>query len=85
MSPIQVNTEYVKLMIFQSDVQQISEDLLRLGLLQATPYGEEARLHEQPDLLTFAHKLFHEYWAAYFISRRLANRNTKVFSGEMST
>ena len=85
MSTIQINTKDEKFLILQSAVQEISEDLLRLGLLQAVPSGEEASLHEQPELMTFAHKLFHEYWAAYFISRRLTNRNTKVINDALST
>ena len=56
---------------------RISEDLFKLGILHETSI-EEASVDEQPEMTTFAHKVFHEYWAAYYASQRLSRVNSKV-------
>ena len=56
---------------------RISEDLLKLGILHGTS-EDEARTEEQPEMLTFAQKLFQEYWAAYYASKRLTKTKSKV-------
>ena len=63
--------------LLQTEIRKINKDLLKLGILQGTS-NEEASMDEQPEMMTFAHKLFHEYWAAYYASRRLNNENSKV-------
>ena len=62
---------------WQSDIRKISEDIFKLGILHGTS-NEEASVDEQPEMMTFAHKLFHEYWAAYYASKRLSKVNSKV-------
>ena len=62
---------------WQSEIRKISEDLLKLGIVHGTS-NDEASVDEQPEMMTFAQKLFQEYWAAYYVSRRLSNANSKV-------
>ena len=61
----------------QNEIRRIGEDLLKLGILHGTS-NDEASVDEQPEMMTFANKLFHEYWAAYYASRRLSNVTSKV-------
>ena len=62
---------------WQSEISKISEDLFKLGILHET-FLKEATADKEPEIMTFAHKLFHEYWAAYYASRRLSKVNSKV-------
>ena len=64
---------------WQSEIRKISENLFKLGILHGTS-NEEVSVDEQPVMMTFAHKLFHEYWAAYYASKRLSKVNSKVNS-----
>ena len=45
------------------------KDILNLGLLFGSLQGDEASVDEQPERLTFAHKLFQDFAAGFYISR----------------
>ena len=63
--------------ILQCKITRIGEDLLKLGILHGTS-GDEASIDEQPEMMTFGSKLFQEYWAAYYTSKRLGSSTSKV-------
>ena len=44
-------------------------DILKLGLLFGSLEGDEASVDEQPEWLTFAHKLFQDFAAGFYISK----------------
>ena len=67
----------ISLPFLQTEITRISEDLLKLGILHGMS-DEEARIGEQPEMLTFANKVFQEYWAAYYASKRLTKTKSKV-------
>ena len=50
--------------MFQTEVVKARGDILKLGLLHGTLYDEEASVDEQPEWLTYAHKLFQDFMAA---------------------
>ena len=49
------------------------EDILKLGLLFGSLEGDEASVDEQPEWLTFAHKLFQDFAAGFYISKTKVN------------
>ena len=57
---------------------EISEDLLKLGILQEPLLDEEASIEAQPKWLVFPNKLFQEYWAGYYASKCIALCKSEV-------
>ena len=49
------------------------EDILKLGLLFGSLISDEASVDEQPEWLTFAHKLFQDFAAGFYISKTKVN------------
>ena len=49
------------------------QDILKLGLLFGSLQGEKASVDEQPEWLTFAHKLFQDFTAGFYISKTKVN------------
>ena len=45
---------------------KISPDLVKLGLLHGSLSADEASLEEQPEWLSFSHKLLQEFMGGYF-------------------
>ena len=71
----------ILLFCIQDEVTSISPDLLKLGLVHGTHWEEEATLQEEPRWLAYPHRIFQEYWAAYYASQRLVMNNSKVNTG----
>ena len=57
----------------QDDVCKMGQDILKLGLLFGSLQGDEASVDEQPEWLTFAHKLFQDFAAGFYISKTKVN------------
>ena len=55
-------------MKFQSDVGSRT-DILKLGLLHGFD-DNEVTLDDEPEWLTYSHKLFQDYLAGYYASKR---------------
>ena len=57
--------------IFQSDVDKKSSDILKLGLLNGdmSPKKAHTGIREQPKWLEFPHKIFNDFLIAYYIAK----------------
>ncbi len=53
-------------------MSNISKDLLKLGLLHGSLLVDEESLEEQPEWLSYPHKLFQEFMGGYFAAKRLS-------------
>ena len=62
----------------QTEVENISETLLKLGLLHEVTSEEKTSLTGRMKWLMFPHKLVQEYWAGYYASKRLHFVSKKV-------
>ena len=51
----------------------VLQDILKLGLLFGSLEGDEASVDEQPEWLTFAHKLFQDFTGGFYISKNKVN------------
>ena len=51
---------------FQSDVEKVDSDILKLGLIHETFSEEMASSQTSHIWLTFAHKLFNDFFIAYY-------------------
>ena len=49
------------------------KDILNLGLLFGSIQGDEASIDEQQEWLTFAHNLFQDFAAGFYISKTKVN------------
>ena len=58
---------------------KIGQDILKLGLLFGSLQGDEALVDEQPEWLTFAHKLFQDFAAGFYISKTKVNLSFPQF------
>ena len=56
--------------LFQSDVDNKSSDILKLGLLHGdmSPKKAHTGIREQPKWLEFPHKIFNDFLIAYYIA-----------------
>ena len=54
----------------QIDVQEASNDILKLGLLQSARFFEEVSHHGHQVWLTYPHKMFQDCLAGYFCSKQ---------------
>ena len=60
-----------KLIAFQSDIEKIDYNILKLGLLQGTLYDEtNTDLIDLPEQLSYPIKLFHEFLSGYYASKQ---------------
>ena len=57
--------------LFQSDVDKKSSDILKLGLLHGdmSPKKAHTGIREQPKWLEFPHKIFNDFLIAYYIAK----------------
>ena len=57
--------------LFQSDVDNKSTDILKLGLLHGdmSPKKAHTGIREQPKWLEFPHKIFNDFLIAYYIAK----------------
>ena len=57
--------------LFQSDVDNKSSDILKLGLLHGdmSPKKAHTGIREQPKWLEFPHKIFNDFLIAYYIAK----------------
>ena len=62
----------------QTEVERASETLLRLGILHEATFEQKTSLTGRICWLMFPHKLFQEYWAGYYASKRLCKARAKV-------
>ena len=67
-----------KTSIFQIEVEKICREILTLGLLHGTLYDDEATLEEQPEWLTYPHKMFQDFLSGYHNSRLILRSKSKV-------
>ena len=57
--------------IFQSEIEKINSDILKLGLLQGALYDETSKdLLDLPEHLSYPIKLFHEFLSGYYASKQ---------------
>ena len=49
------------------------KDILKLGLLFGSFEGVEASLDEQPEWLSYLHKLFQDFAAGFYVSKTYVN------------
>ena len=54
------------------------EDILKLGLLFGSLEGDEASVDEQPEWLSYPHRLFQDFVAGFYVSKTKVN--TIVFT-----
>ena len=61
----------VFVILFQSDVDKKSSDILKLGLLHGdmSPKKAHTGIREQPKWLEFPHKIFNDFLTGYFIAK----------------
>ena len=55
------------------------QGILKLGLLFGSLQGDEASVDEQTEWLTFAHKLFQDFAAGFYISKTKVNVSLPYF------
>ena len=72
-------------MYFQDDVAKAGAVLLKLGLLHGSLLADEASLDEQPDWLTYPHKLFQEFMGGYYAALRILRDGSKVWRTVIGT
>ena len=68
--------------LFQSDVDKKSSDILKLGLLHGdmSPRKAHTGIREQPKWLEFPHKIFNDFVIAYYIAKQGHVSISKSFS-----
>ena len=55
---------------FQTDIEKINRDILKLGLLQGVLYDETSMdLMDLPERLAFPIKIFQEFLSGYYVSK----------------
>ena len=64
--------------MFQTEVAKAKGEILKLGLLHGTLYDEEASVDEQPEWLTYAHKLFQDFMGGYYACKKFQRDCSKV-------
>ena len=59
-----------RIYIFQTEIEKIDINILKLGLLQGALYDETStELTDLPELLSFPIKLFQEFLSGYYVSK----------------
>ena len=57
----------------QDEVCNAGKDILTLGLLFGSLEGDEASVDEQPEWLSYPHKLFQDFVAGFYVSKTKVN------------
>ena len=68
----------ISIVFLQTEVERASETLLKLGILHEATFEQKTSLTGRIFWLMFPHKLFQEYWAGYYASKRLCKARAKV-------
>ena len=64
--------------LLQTEVEKICRAILTLGLLHGTLYDDQATLEEQPEWLTYPHKMFQDFLSGYHNAKLILRSKSKV-------